>query len=234
MFWTTSYVPRRQSHLGCIIRIYIGLSRYFFSFSPCLKKVLWSDSLCPFLIILNFLNDLFLVRSSCSENPNFLVFFIFPSGPSASFVNCQLTSVDSACLNTQFWFTACRHRRLLHPPPPLSAAAASAAAASATAAASALLPTARHTQPPFALLSVVSVRRCCLCCRLHCYPRAAAVVIRSRRPQPPHSAVIVSHCCLHHHRRSSQCPTAVFHSCRCVSASSAAFGISPKIGKSYF
>ena len=39
--------------------------------------------------------------------------FIFPSGPSASFANCQLTSVDSACLNTQFWFTACRcrHRR---------------------------------------------------------------------------------------------------------------------------
>jgi len=30
----------------------------------------------------------------------------------ASFANCQLTSVDSACLKTQFWFSACR------PPPP--------------------------------------------------------------------------------------------------------------------
>ena len=42
------------------------------------------------------------------------MFFIFPSG-SASFANCQLTSVDSACLNTQFWFSACRPP----PPPPL-------------------------------------------------------------------------------------------------------------------
>ena len=46
------------------------------------------------------------------------MFFIFPSGPSASFANCQLTSVNtSACLNTQFWFTACLCRRRLRPPP---------------------------------------------------------------------------------------------------------------------
>jgi hypothetical protein len=83
----------------------------FFSFLPCLKKVLWFDSLCPFLIILILLNYLFLVRSSCSENLNFLAFFIFSSGPSASFANCKLTSVDSACLNTQFWFIACCRRR---------------------------------------------------------------------------------------------------------------------------
>jgi hypothetical protein len=158
------------------------------------------------------------------------MFFIFPSGPSASFANCQLTSVDSACLNTQFWFTACLRRRRLCPPPPLHPPPP-------------LPPQPLH--PPCCLplvvrsrcslpLSVVSVRRRCLCCRLHCYPRAATVVIQSRRPQPPPSAVVVSRCCLRHHQRSPQCPTAVFHSRRCVSASSATFGISPKIGKSNF
>ena len=111
------------------------------------------------------------LKSSCSENPNFLVLFIFPP------------------------LVVCSHCSLP--------------------------------------LSVVSVRRSCLCCHLHCYPRAAAIVIRSCRPQPPPSAVVVSRCCLCHHQRSPQCPTAVFHSPRCVSASSAAF-ISPKIGKSNF
>ena len=137
------------------------------------------------------------------------MFFIFSSGPSASFANCQLTSVDSACLNTQFWFTACRRRSCLRPPPPLHPLP--------------LLPP-QPLHPPCCLrlvvcsrcllpLSVVTVRHRCLCCRLHCYPRAAAVVIRSRRPQPPPSAVIVSRCCLHHHRCSPHFPQLRLRQC---------------------
>jgi len=242
IFWTTSYVPRRQSHLDCIIRIYISdYPGIFFSFSPCLKKVLWFDSLCPFLIILIFLIYLFLVRSTYSENPNFLVFFIFPSGPSASFANCQLTSVDSACLKTQFWFSACRRRRCLRRHrrrlrccfccSSCIRLAASTDAAIIHSAAAILVVRRCCSQP----LSAVSVCRHCLCCRLHCYPRATAVVVRSCHPQPS-SAVVVSRCCLSlsHHQRSPQCPTANFHNRRCVSASSAAFGISPKIGRSNF
>ena len=143
--------------------------------------------------------------------------------------NCQLTSVDSACLNTLFWFTACRHRRCcpplpLHPPLPLP-------------------PQPLHLPCCLPLvicsccslpLSIVSVCCRCLCCCLHCYPRAAAIIIQSRRPQPPPSAVVVSRCCLCHHQCSPQCPTAIFHSRRCISVSSAAFGISTKIGKSNF
>jgi hypothetical protein len=218
--------PKMSVPLGLYIRIYISdYPGIFFSFLPCLKKVLWFDSLCPFLIILILLNYLFLVRSSCSENLNFLAFFIFSSGPSASFANCKLTSVDSACLNTQFWFIACRRRRRRRPPPPLHPPQPlhSPCCLQLVVRSCCLLP-----------LSIVSVRRRCLCCRLHCYPRATAVVIRSRRPHPLPSAVVVSRCCLRHHRHSPQCPTAVFHSHRCVSASSAAFGISPKIGKSNF
>ena len=154
---------------------------------PCLKKVLWFDSLCPFLIILNFLNYLFLVRSSCSENPNFLVFFIFPSGPSASFANCQLTSVDRVCLNTQFWFTACLRRCCLRPPPPLNPPPPLPPQPLHTPCCLPLIVRSRCLLP----LSVVSDRRRCLCCHLHCYPRATAVVIRSRRPQPPPSAIVL-------------------------------------------
>ena len=113
IFWTTSYVRRHQSHLDCIIRIYI--SDYpgiilIFTMSQESIMVRFSMSVSDHI---NFLNYLFLVRSTYSENPNFLVFFIFPSGPSASFANCQLTSVDSACLKTQFWFSACRRCRCL-------------------------------------------------------------------------------------------------------------------------
>ncbi len=161
------------------------------------------------------------------------MFFIFPSGPSASFVNCQLTSVDSACLNTQSWFTACRRRHRFHRRFHCSRCirlAASTDAAIIQSAAAILVVRSRCSQS----LSAVSVCRRCHCCCLQCYPRTAAIVIRSRRPQPPPSAVVVSRCCLCHHRRSPQCPTAVFHSCRCISASSATFGISPKIGKSNF
>ena len=165
------------------------------------------------------------------------MFFIFPSGPSASFANCQLTSVDSACLKTQFWFSACRRRRCLHRHrrrlrccfccSSCIRLAASTDAAIIHSAAAILVIRSRCSQP----LSAVSVRLHCLCCRLHCYPCDATIVIQSCHPQPP-SAIVVSRCCLRHHRRSPQCPTTIFHSCRCVSASSAAFGISPKIGKS--
>ena len=164
------------------------------------------------------------------------MFFIFPSGPSASFTNCQLTSVDSACLKTQFWFSTCRcrpclrrrrrrrrHRHCFRRSRCIRLAVSTDAAIVHSAAAILVIRSC-CSQP----LSAVSVRRCCLCCCLHCYPRAAAVVIQSRHPQPP-SAVIVSRCCLRHHRRSPQCPTAVFHSRRCVSALSAAFGISQKL-----
>jgi len=161
---------------------------------PCLKKVLWFDSLSPFLIILSFFNYLFLVRSSCSKNPNFLVFFIFPSGPSASFANCQQTSVDSACLNTQFWFTAChrrrrpRHCRFRRSRCFCLAASTDTAIIHSTAA----IPVVRSCclQP----LSAVSVRHRCLYCRLHCYPRAAAsseAIVHSHR-QPSLLAVAAS------------------------------------------
>ena len=173
---------------------------------------------------------IFLSDFTYSEKPNFLVFFIFPSGPSASFANCQLTTVDSACLKTQFWFSACRHRRCLRRRRRrrrlrccfrrsrcIRLAAPSTDAAIIHSAAVILVVRSCCLQP----LSAVSVRCRCLC--------ATAFVIQSLHLQPP-SAVVVSHCCHCHHRRSPQCPTAVFHSRRCVSASSAAFGISPKIG----
>ena len=148
------------------------------------------------------------------------------------------TEFNIACLKTQFWFSACcrcrclRHRRHLRHCFRCSCCirlAASTDAAIIHSTVAILVVRSRCLKP----LSAVSVRRGCLCCRLHCNPHATAVVFQSRRPQP-RSAVVVSRRCLHHHQRSPQCPTAIFHSRRCASASSAAFGTSPKIGNSNF
>ena len=142
------------------------------------------------------------------------MFFIILSGLSASFANCQLTSVDSACLTTQFWFSACRrcrclrchhcfcHSRCIRLAAPTNAAIIHSAAAI-------LVVHSRCSQP----LSAVSVRRRCLCCHLHCYPRAAAsskaLVCSHRQPsllviaasattdvlhsaQPPFSTVVAA------------------------------------------
>jgi len=194
------------------------------------------------------------------------VFFIFLSCPSASFANCQLTSVDSAtgayhpltnCLSQHtFWFSVCRQRHCLRrrrrrrrrcrhlrhrcrcyirllftaPPPSLSSTAAVRS----------------HCQQSLSAIAVSSAcrRRCCLRrsgnCVRRChfirlaasaavaiiYSAAAILVVRSRCLQPP-SATIVSRCCLCLRRRSPQCRKRYFHSRRCFSASSAAFGIPP-------
>jgi hypothetical protein len=52
----------------------------FFSHFPCLKTVLWFDSLCLFPIFLNFLNYLFSCQTYIFRESKFLMFFIFPSG----------------------------------------------------------------------------------------------------------------------------------------------------------
>jgi len=69
----------------------------FFSHFPCLKTVLWFDSLCLFPIFLNFLN--YRIRISRV--------FHLSIRSSASFANCQPTSVDSCTTGAYHPLTAC-------------------------------------------------------------------------------------------------------------------------------
>ena len=96
LFRTTSHVPRHQSHLDCIIRIYISDYPCIFSHFPHVQDSIMIRFLMSVSDFFKFPKlPIFLSDFTYSEKPNFLVFFIFPSGPSASFANCQLTSVDS-------------------------------------------------------------------------------------------------------------------------------------------
>ncbi len=106
---------------------------------------------------------IFLSDFTYSEKPNFLVFFIFPSGPSASFAYCQLTSVDSCN-----WCLPLVSTRSSVFPRSATAAAAATAAASAAAAASAVLPPLPPLPPPCCLRRR---RRCFRCLRRRCFRR---------------------------------------------------------------
>jgi len=160
------------------------------------------------------------------------MFFIFPSGPSASFANRQLTSVDSC--NWHLPPTNCLSQhavlvfRLLPPPlPPL-----------ATGAASALL----HPPPPplsTALPSSSSAAAVCSHCELSLSADAVSAAA-STAIHAPHP--LLSEAVVHSHRQLPlsvvaayattnvlhSAATIIFHSRRCFSASSATFGISPK------
>jgi hypothetical protein len=119
--------------LESIFRI-IQVLFLIFAMSQESIMVRFSMSVSDHIIVLNYL---FLVRSMYSENPNFLVFFIFPSGSSASLANCQLTSALVSKHSSGFPSAAAAAASAVAA---ASAITAVSATASAAAAASALLP----------------------------------------------------------------------------------------------